>query len=213
MKKIILSVLSFVMLLSMCLSNAFALENSESSTLSQEVIDIADKYIENEENRLILTCQDELKSIIGINNFNAVIANVEFCNQLLEKEIIDIKENGTLYIDSDDELTIQGGNINATRLYWWGWHRYNDNANTKKIIKEFRKQVKYSNSRAAEIIFGSLAAVPGGFVLSSIPKLLGGTFTNFANELSKKNKGYGTIIAANWVVAGSNIKSQTKNTK
>lgn len=213
MKKIILSVLSFVMLFGMCINNTFALENINSNVLSQEVIEIANKYIKNEDDKLIVTNQDELKTIIDTSNFNAVIANVDFCNKLIEEKEIGIKDNGSLYIERDDELTIQGGNINATRLYWWGWHRYNDNANTKRIVKEFRKQGSYSDSWVTEMIFGSLAAVPGGFVIASIPKLLGGSLKSFANALESKNKGYGTIIAANWVVVGSNIKSQTKNTK
>lgn len=213
MKKIILSVLSFVMLFGMCINNAFALENIDSNVLSQEVIEIANKYIKNEDDRLIVTNQDELRTIINTNNFNAVIARVDFCNQLIKEKSVGIKDNGSLYIEGDDELTIQGGNINATRLYWWGWHRYNDNANTKRIIKKFRKQGSYSNSWVTEMIFGSLAAAPAGFVIASIPKLVGGTLKSFANALERKNKGYGTIIAANWVVVGSNIKSQTKNTK
>lgn len=213
MKKIILSVLSFVMLFGMCINNAFALENIDSNVLSQEVIEIANKYIKNEDDRLIVTNQDELRTIINTNNFNAVIARVDFYNQLIKEKSVGIKDNGSLYIEGDDELTIQGGNINATRLYWWGWHRYNDNANTKRIIKKFRKQGSYSNSWVTEMIFGSLAAAPAGFVIASIPKLVGGTLKSFANALESKNKGYGTIIAANWVVVGSNIKSQTKNTK
>ena len=81
------------------------------------------------------------------------------------------------------------------------------------LYKEFRRQVRYSNSWVTEKIFGSFKNVPGGFVIASIPKLLGGTLKNYANGLESKNKGYGTIIAANWTVAGSNIKSQSKNTK
>lgn len=63
------------------------------------------------------------------------------------------------------------------------------------------------------MIFGSLSAVSGGFVIVSIPKLLGGSLKSFANALESKNKGYRTIIVADWVVVGSNIKSQNKNTK
>lgn len=213
MKKLILSVLSFVMLLGLGVNNAFALEVNDSTTLSQRVIEITNQYVINENDRLIISNQEELKKLIGSNDFEAVIENINYCNSLIEEDKIGIKENGSLYLENDTMLTIQGGNINATRVYWWGWHRYNDNLSTKKIVKEFRRQVKYSNSWVTEKIFGSFRDVPGGFVIESIPKLLGGTLKNFANGLESKNKGYGTIIAANWVVAGSNIKSQSKNTK
>ena len=46
------------------------------------------------------------------------------------------------------------------------------------------------------MIFGSLSAVSGGFVIVSIPKLLGGSLKSFANALESKNKGYRTIIVA-----------------
>lgn len=138
--------------------------------------------------------------------------SISFANLLIDEDVADIKENGTLYVQSEN-LTIQGGNINATRLYWWGWHRYNSNTNTKRIIREFKKQVTYSNHWVTEILFGSLATAPAGFAIAAIPKMLGGSLNSFANALESKNKGYGTIIAVNWVVVGSNIKSQTKNTK
>ena len=213
MKKIIICVLSLVMIMGVCTTSAFALEDNTYDGLTQDIIEIADEYVKKDQEKLVVINQAELKEILGVNDYNNVIANVENCNQLIEADLIGIKEHGSLYIQGDDELTIQGGNINATRLYWWGWHRYNNCYNTKKIVKEFKKQANYSNSATAKLIFGGLAGVPGGFLLASIPDLVGGSLKSFANKLEKKNKGYGTIIAANWIVVGSNIKSQTKNTK
>lgn len=211
MKKLILSALSFLMVFSATMTSAFALEDD--NLLSQEIIEIADKYIVEEGTQLVVSSKEELMKEIGEYNYNIVLENIEFCNELVDEGLIGVKENGSLYVIGDDTLVIQGGNINDTRLYWWGWHRYNDNANTKKIITSFRKQESYADSVIAQIIFGGLNGIPGGFAIAAIPKLVGDSLKSFANELESKNKGYGTIIAANWVVVGSNIKSQSKNTK
>ena len=216
MKKIILSVLSFVMLFGMCINDAFALENIDSNVLSQEVIEIANKYIKNEDDKLIVTNQDELKNIIDANNFNAVIANVDFCNRLIEEKVVGIKDNGSLYIEGDDELTIQGGNINATRLYWWGINRFNDNKRSKKMVSELRIQYKNSKSLTTQVMAGLIGVATesiGATALNILPSAFGGSLNSFANAIEKANKGYGTILAINWVVVGSKIKSQTRNTK
>lgn len=91
MKKVILSVLSFVMMFGMCINNIFALENNDSNVLSQEVIEIANKYIKNKDDRLIVTNKDELKTIIDTNDFNTVITNVDFCNSLIEEKKLVLK--------------------------------------------------------------------------------------------------------------------------
>lgn len=211
MKKILLSALSFLLVVGVSTSGVFALETTEDQT--EGIIDIANEYIINENGLLVITSKDHLKKKLSVQEYDFVVENINYSNQLLKSKEVEIKENGSLYLVNDDSLIVQGGNINATRLYWWGWHRYNSDTNTKKIIKSFRKQVNYSNSGIAGYIFGALDNVPGGFLITSIPDLIGGSLTGFANALEKKNKKYGTIIAANWVVFGSNIKSQTKNTK
>ena len=145
MEKKIIIILICLTILGGSLSSVFA-ESASFQTFSEDEIKNADKYIINHNNQLVINNKNALIREVGTQKYSLIVNDLELCNYLISNGKISIKKNGTLYINDDDSLTIQGGNINATRLYWWGWHRYNDNRNTKNIIKEFRKQSKFSNN-------------------------------------------------------------------
>lgn len=214
MKKIII-LLVFAVILSSTKISIFA---DETHGLTQETIKLIDPYITNNGGLLEIQKERELQNKISVYDYELTKDYVHHVNILLLEEKIQVKENGSLYIASGENFVIQGGNINASRLYWWGVKQYNDNIKTKKIVSQIRKDGKQASSSTATLIMGlgfaSLHAEKIGMIASGLSTFTGEKFTNFGKSLESKNKGYGTIISFNWsVVFGMKIDSQTKNTK
>lgn len=178
---------------------------------------IADDYVEVKNGQLIVSNEKELKKKIGKETVNEVEDDLEICNRLIEEGYIGVKKNGTLYLLNDSSLTIQGGNITRTNLYWWGFKRYNNNKQTQEIIKELEKQSgsgkTISNSKLVSLL--GMAPVFGTMInaTAKVSGILGSGFSKLSSAYKSKNKGYGTITTVYWSVVGSSITSQTTSTK
>ncbi len=212
LKKLLVCLLVCAVSSSVVLKQSYAEE-----VLTQDDIEAADEYVEVEDGQLVINDEEELIEEIGDESQEYIEENLEICNQLIDEGIIGLKKNGTLYLLDDDSLTIQGGNINRTSLYWWGFNRYNSYKNTNEIIKEFNKQAAngkaISNSKFVSLIgmmpvFGTLIKAT-----SNVSGILGSGFSSLASAYKSKNKSYGTITKVYWTIVGSSISSQTKNTK
>lgn len=212
LKKMLVCLLVCVVGSSVNLKQSYAEE-----VLTNDDIEVADEYVEVEDGQLVINNDEELLEEIGDESQECIEENLEICNQLIDEGVIGLKKNGTLYLLDDDSLTIQGGNINRTSLYWWGFNRYNSYKKTNEIIKEFSRQAgngkTLSNSKFVSLIglmpvFGTLIKVT-----SNVSGILGSGFSSLANAYKSKNKSYGTITKVYWTIVGSSISSQTKNTK
>lgn len=135
---------------------------------------------------------------------------IDSINELIEQGELKATENGTLYETSDDELVVQGGNVDKMVYHWWGYTRYANNKNTKKLINRFNTAsngawVVCGGTASASYLFPVSAPYTG--LVSGLTGMAAGYWGLLATRMSAKNKGKGVIVNMTWVLVFT-VKSQ-----
>ena len=126
--------------------------NYEVGISFEQLVEALDDDVEVIDGQFILDLSQNEIEKIGQDNYDSILEGIEYVNELLQTEAYDVTENGTIY-ETDDELTIQGGNVDKVVYKWWGIKRYASKKNAKKIASKFN-----TISNSAWMFSGSAAA-------------------------------------------------------
>ena len=203
MKKII----SLFIALAMSLSVTLPLKSFAESSNQEDIISLVEQYVDVTEDGFIkLELTDSLIQDIGKENYESFLSGIETINSLISIGELSVTDNGTIYELNDDELIVQGGNVDKVTYHWWGIRRYASNSSTKEIIDYFS-----TVSNGAGIACGGTAAIglifPAALPASAFSGVGAGYFGLLASRISANNKGRGVIIDLTYVLV-FNIKPQ-----
>ena len=151
--------------------NVFAQELQMEEMSQEAFIEESNEFVEVSEEGLIeLELPDDLLEQISEEEYAVYLEAIDSINELIEQGELKATENGTLYETSDDELVVQGGNVDKMVYHWWGYTRYANNKNTKKLINRFN-----TASNGAWVVCGGTASASYLFPVSAplylLPKM------------------------------------------
>ena len=191
--------------------NVFAQELQMEEMSQEAFIEESNEFVEVSEEGLIeLELPDDLLEQISEEEYAVYLEAIDSINELIEQGELKATENGTLYETSDDELVVQGGNVDKMVYHWWGYTRYANNKNTKKLINRFNTAsngawVVCGGTASASYLFPVSAPYTG--LVSGLTGMAAGYWGLLATRMSAKNKGKGVIVNMTWVLVFA-VKSQ-----
>ncbi|WP_302630167.1 hypothetical protein [uncultured Eubacterium sp.] len=191
--------------------NVFAQELQMEEMSQEAFIEESNEFVEVSEEGLIeLELPDDLLEQISEEEYAVYLEAIDSINELIEQGELKATENGTLYETSDDELVVQGGNVDKMVYHWWGYTRYANNKNTKKLINRFNTAsngawVVCGGTASASYLFPVSAPYTG--LVSGLTGMAAGYWGLLATRMSAKNKGKGVIVNMTWVLVFT-VKSQ-----
>lgn len=191
--------------------NVFAQELQMEEKSQEAFIEESNEFVEVSEEGLIeLELPDDLLEQISEEEYAVYLEAIDSINELIEQGELKATENGTLYETSDDELVVQGGNVDKMVYHWWGYTRYANNKNTKKLINRFNTAsngawVVCGGTASASYLFPVSAPYTG--LVSGLTGMAAGYWGLLATRMSAKNKGKGVIVNMTWVLVFT-VKSQ-----
>lgn len=191
--------------------NTFSQELQIEEMSQNEFIEESNEFVEVSEDGLIeLELPDYLLERISEEEYGVYLEAINRINELIEQGDLKATKNGTLYETSDDELVVQGGNVDKMVYHWWGYTRYANNKNTKKIINRFNTVsngawVVCGGTASASYLFPVSAPYTG--LVSGLTGMAAGYWGLLATRMSAKNKGKGVIVNMTWVLVFT-VKSQ-----
>lgn len=145
-------------------------EEHAKSQEMEELITYLDSFVtvkenENDVNVFKLEIPDNAKSSIDVELLNALTENIAMVNEKAISEDVFITDNGTVY-DNTDEYVLQGGNIDKSRDYWWGFRVWACRDCALDLIDDYNKA---SQAAAAGATAGGLITLtPAWFVGAGI---------------------------------------------
>ena len=184
--------------------------NYEVGISFEQLVEALDDDVEVIDGQFILDLSQNEIEKIGQDNYDSILEGIEYVNELLQTEAYDVTENGTIY-ETDDELTIQGGNVDKVVYKWWGIKRYASKKNAKKIASKFNtisnSAWMFSGSAAATAAVNAMVPEPflskGAASLATLVSALSGVgagyFGLIATRIDAKNGSRGVIINLTWV--------------
>ena len=124
---------------------------------------------------------------------------------MIEDGKLSITENGTIYESDNEELVVQGGNVDDFEWHWWGVRRYASHNSASDIAYKLNK----AGSRAGYIL--TIAGVVALFVPEGLVKLVAACISvgagfawaylsDIANDINYYNGSRGVIIDFTWVL-------------
>lgn len=200
MKRIISNFFAFIIsatfIFTALSTSAFANEEMTQEEFLAEVED----YIEVSEMGLIeLDLPESLESHFSKEEYETMMAGLDELNMLIESGELEVTENGTIYESNDEELVVQGGNVNKVTWHWWGVRRYASKSKAAKLARDFS---------AIAIGCGAISTVsgffgPAGIAVSITTAIVGtGRAGLLANDINYYNglTDRGVIIDLRWIL-------------
>lgn len=181
--------------------------NNEKTALF--LIDEVEECMDFTSGEILIEDQESIIELIGGQNYDAFEESVNNLNELLASGELEMTESGTIYEVSDDELVVQGGNVDKVVWHWWGITRYANYDNASTIAYKYNK---YGNNAG---MVCSVATVLAVVLPSSTAKVVAGVvggeagffwayWCGLANDISYYNKiGRGVAIKMTWILAYS----------
>ncbi len=191
-RKCILSLMSFVVCMSISIQGVLATE--EIQDVSLKTLEKIEDMIDVEEGCFELSQRDQsrIESMIGKESTNALKSFLEVFNQGVEDGEIEISDNGTIIDLEDDELNVQGGNITKKKTYWWGVRNYMSHSTASKYIASLDKITKtLGYTTSISIALGKYAGFCGQVTLKlacEIVGALGGSVYTYISSLKTRTK-------------------------
>ena len=148
------TIISFTLALSATSVTAFA---SNDNLTSAEIIDIADDFVNVSDDGFIeLELPQDIINQLTSEEYNAMMFGINSINDSIASGELETTQNGTIYAADDDELVVQGGNVNDVEVHWWGVRRYASSAAANKLALDL--------SKASNACWGvsAIAALIGG---------------------------------------------------
>ena len=163
-KRFWLTLSAAIMALTMAIAatpiSAFA---AEDELTQDEIVDIADDFIEVGEDGLF-ELPSEVANEIGQEAYTALLAGIEEVNTLIADGTLEVTANGTVYEVDDDELVVQGGNVDDHEWFWWGLRCWRSKAKADELANTYSH---YSNEMwFVSGVAGLLVGPTGGYSLA-----------------------------------------------
>lgn len=217
MKKAISLLLVFAMMLSIMsalMSTSFAAEATTDTVISGELADNdllaektkherfiseADKYVKVSDDGLItLNLPTRLIRMISAEEYSALLEGISQVNKLIQDGTLIATENAIIYEVSDQELVVQGGNVNKVTWHWWGVRRYASRSAANTIARNLSHLATGVGS------VGTVASAFGsyGLVFSIFAGLTAGRISSLSTEISYYNAktNRGVKIDLRWIL-------------
>lgn len=163
-----------------------------------------------------ITEKEEFIELFGTEAYQGMEEGVDYLNKLISSGDLTLTENGTIYETNDDELVVQGGNVNKDIWKWYGCRVLRNHSRSKKLAANLST---LSNScgmvSSGALLLEKLDPEPyskaflGGFAIGT--SFGWGYIAQMSSSISNKNKKYGTIIKLTWAFYYE-VESQTKTT-
>lgn len=199
-----------VVIITLCLvvnTSSFAFAGETASEVKEEkicdFIDAADEYIEvNDKGYIELNVPKDIVKMISTEEYQQIIEGIDEINSEIEAGELVVTENCTIYDVSDDELVVQGGNVDKVVKHWWGFTRYANNKNSKKLVKKLNSDASSINIIAAGAGAVALIPVPVTTLPAGVAAAASGLSAAWMNRLAclidERNKGKGVKITLTW---------------
>lgn len=216
MKKRLLSLLiSATMLFSTTTSAFLSNASTEKIYTEEEKLELVEKFVEFDGEKLAFTDCQSVVSILGNENYKSILNAFSEINNLVESGDLAITENLTIYETADEELVVQGGNVNKTKLCWNGLKSYFSKTNAEKAAREFQRMGDGLSavSTGCGIVLGLAGATPFGIGSAAIALIsfIYGTQSKWIAEdiryVNSTNGNNGVILMQYWI-AGYSVYSQ-----
>lgn len=193
-------------------SSAFA---DDVSMSQEQFIEKADEFVEVTDDGLIeLELPDKLVDAIEPEEYEQIMEGIAAINEAVESGELAVTSNGTIYETEDEELVVQGGNVNKITLNWWGVRIWLDHDNAKYFANQMSKVGEWTTSLSYRLglVSGASAFVSKTagailFGLSGLAGLFGVYFTRLGRNINYYNGYKGVIIDITWVFVYQ-VKSQ-----
>ena len=178
-------------------------ESVYSNLTEDKVIQILERYVSvSDEGYIYLKdIPDRVAVVLGDEVIQYYDTVMDELNKLVKSDELYITCNGTIYELSDDEIVVQGGNVDKVVYSWWGYTRYANNSNSKKMVKELNSKANgLSGAGATAALVGCIVPVtkPITAVISASNGIGSAYFKLVAEKIEDKNKGKGVIIKMTW---------------
>ena len=214
LKNLILVLMAIVMLFSEILGTASAAEQEQPSNLYEfdDLIAYLDEKVSVICGQFVLSVSEDEIACFDQEDFESILYGMDTVNGLLRTDAYDVTANGTVY-ETDEQLVIQGGNVDKVVVKWWGIKRYASKSSADKIVSTFN-----TISNSAWMVPGGTASYaaaaalfPEGLIsktssavsafVSGITAVAAGYYGLIATRIDAKNGTKGVIINITWVGA------------
>lgn len=204
MKKIVKRII--IIVLCITLNNSALVSASEISSVNESndmnaFIEKADNYLEvNDEGLIELDLPDNVVEMIGSDEYEKILQGIDEINSEVKSGEVIVTDNGTIYDISDEELVVQGGNVNKVVRHWWGFTRYANNKASKKLAKKLYSNGSFCallSTGAGGVAFFPGASLPAG-MLSVASGISSAWQSHLADRITEENKGKGVKITLTW---------------
>lgn len=188
----------------------------EKAIIFEETIKIIDPYVTVDEtddgtNIFTIDIPQNIEDKVDNTIIQAVEENIQYLNEKATDDEITITDNGTIYDTNDDSLSIQSGNVDSFKTYWWGYRRYSCRNCSANIQDGFNKIS--TGCWGVASAGGLLCLTPAATV--GIGATIGGVYTAvmygwMATDIGivlRKNPSSGTIISL-YLCCAYSIKPQ-----
>lgn len=191
-------------------SKAFAESAENDAVMTQEeFISEADEYIEVTDDGFIeLELPDELIGELTPEEYEQMMAGISTINEAVESGELAVTPNGTIYETDDDELVVQGGNVDKVQLKWWGIRRYANYNNARYIANECGR---YSEDFGALTYVAGLVTASCNKLSKTASKVIGFFtccagltsiyFARLGRNINNCNGDSGVVIDMTWILA------------
>lgn len=196
-------------------SKAFAeAAENDASITQEEFISEADEFVEVTDDGFIeLELPDELIDELTPEEYEQMMAGISAINEAIESGELEVTPNGTIYETEDDELVVQGGNVDKLNYHWWGIRRYachdcaNDMAYQSKLYSNTFKGMAAGGMISKWLSKGLPASSTIASFVKVCSKLCGGYFSLLSKKITEKNGRSGIILDITWILVFK-VKSQ-----
>ncbi|CAM3255911.1 hypothetical protein [Sporolactobacillus spathodeae] len=170
---------------------------NQTNSDSNEIINTLDKYVNADDGKFdIEHIPTNVINELGREEVNKMIEGIRNVNQLAKNGEVTITDNGTVYESNDDDIAIQGGNVNKVVWHWWGLERYASVSQANRIAR---------NLNRAAILGGTasgLITLFGFWPVGVVGGLSSGYWAWAANDISYVNSlsNRGIKISFTWAL-------------
>lgn len=167
-----------------------------------QIIAAVDPYVRKSGNKLIVTLPTTLSRQLGPNVVSAIQNGLNDINTAVASGTLALTASGTIYDPNDEELVVQGGNVDKVTWHWWGIRRYASTSNASRL------SLVAHNCSIALCTSGTVAAAfipaagPIGVAVSLFSYFNGAKFEMLANSINHYNAltTRGVIIDMRWLI-------------
>lgn len=209
MKKILSILIAAVIGLTSTLAVSLSVFADDDVSMTQEeFIEKADEFVKVTDDGLIeLELPDDLIDELSPEEYEQMMAGITAINDAVESGDLSVTPNGTIYETDDDELVVQGGNVDKLTWNWWGIRRYANHNNAKYISDLCAETAETFSYVGAGSLFVGIccSGIPyAGEIIDcfgACSMITSTYFSGFGRNINFYNGDSGVIIDFTWILA------------